>query len=259
MQTRLGNLHTRLFELNNSVRELLQRIDELQQVQGLLNVLPKELQERFITEEREFIIYAHLKRSTINEPRSYSEFIETVRTFSNDFIGYPMVQEYLERKMKSDFQASTLLATAIILVILSIGMGWRWALLGVIPVGLGFLWMLGAMRLSGLDFNFANIIISSLLIGNGVNYAVYQLHGFLKDPRVGVIWKQTSLPILGSALTTMVSFGSLLFAATPGLRAFGQSALYGIGFTTLFTLALLPALLSFSRRRTLVVPRLTNT
>lgn len=259
MQTRLGNLHTRLFELNTSVRELLQRIDELQQVQGLLNVLPKELQERFITEEREFIIYAHLKRSTINEPQIYSEFIETVRTFSNDFIGYPMVQEHLERKMKSDFQASTLLATAIIFVILSIGMGWRWALLGVIPVGLGFLWMLGAMRLSGLDFNFANIIISSLLIGNGVNYAVYQLHGFLKDPRVGVIWKQTSLPILGSALTTMVSFGSLLFAATPGLRAFGQSALYGIGFTTLFTLVFLPALLSFSRRRTLVLPCLKNT
>ncbi len=254
MQTRLGSLQTRLSHLNNSVRELLQRIGELQQVQGLLNVLPKELQERFITEEREFIIYAHLKRSTINEPQIYGEFIETVRTFSTDFIGYPMVQEHLERKMKSDFQASTLLAAVIIVAILSMGIGWRWALLGVVPVGLGFLWMLGTMRLSGLDFNFANIIISSLLIGNGVDYAVYLLHGFLKDPRVGVIWKQTALPILGSALTTMVSFGSLLFAATPGLRAFGQSALYGIGFTTLFTLVFLPALLSFSRRRTLVLP-----
>jgi predicted RND superfamily exporter protein len=250
MQTRLGDLHTRLDELNNSVRALLQKIGELQQVQGLLNVLPKELQERFITEEREFILYAHLKRSTINEPQIYSEFIETVRTFSNDFIGYPMVQEHLERKMKSDFQASTLLAAVIILVVLSLGIGWRWALLGVVPVGLGFLWMLGTMRLSGLDFNFANIIISSLLIGNGVDYAVYLLHGFSKDRRVGVIWKQTALPILGSALTTMVSFGSLLFAATPGLRAFGQSALYGIGFTTLFTLVFLPALLSFFRRRT---------
>jgi predicted RND superfamily exporter protein len=52
---------------------------------------------------------------------------------------------------------------------------------------------------------------------------------------------------VGSALTTMVSFGSLLFAATPGLRVFGLSALYGIGFTTLFTLVFLPALLSFAR------------
>lgn len=249
MQTRLRELHARLGELNDSVRTLLDRIAKLQEVNELLNVLPKELQERFVTEEREFILYVHLKRATINDPYIYSAFIAAVRSFSNDFIGYPMVQQHLERKMKSDFQASTLLAAVIIVVILSVGMGWRWAFVGIIPVGLGFLWMLGTMRLSGLAFNFANIIISSLLIGNGVDYAVYLLHGFLKDRRIGCVWRQTALPILGSALTTMVSFGSLLFAATPGLRAFGQSALYGIGFTTLFTLIFLPALLSFSSRR----------
>lgn len=250
MQTRLSTLHIRLVELNDTVSALLKKIAELQQVQGLLQALPKDLQERFVTKEREFILYAHLKRTTINEPRLYREFITAVQSFSTEFIGYPMVQDHLERKMKSDFQVSTVLASAIILVILAVGLGWRWALLGVIPVGLGFLWMLGAMRLSGLNFNFANIFISSLLIGNGVDYAVYLLHGFLEDRRITVVWRRTALPIVGSALTTMVSFGSLLFATTPGLRAFGQSALYGIGFTTLFTLIFLPALLSFARRQT---------
>lgn len=248
MQTRLSTLHIRLGELNDTVSALLKKIAELQQVQGLLQALPKDLQERFVTKEREFILYAHLKRTTINEPQRYREFIAAVQSFSADFIGYPMVQDHLERKMKSDFQASTVLASVIILVILTVGLGWRWALLGIIPVGLGFLWMLGAMRLSGLNFNFANIFISSLLIGNGVDYAVYLVHGFLEDRHVGIAWKKTAAPILGSALTTMVSFGSLLFATTPGLRAFGQSALYGIGFTTLFTLIFLPALLSFARR-----------
>ncbi|MCL6546076.1 MAG: MMPL family transporter [Bryobacteraceae bacterium] len=250
MQTRLGALRDRLTQLNERVGALLQKIAELQQVQGLLKALPKDLQERFVTEEREFIIYAHLKRTTINEPRIYSEFISAVRTFSNDFIGYPMIQDHLERTMKRDFQVSTILATGIIVVILSIGLSWRWALVGIIPVGLGFLWMLGTMRLTGLDFNFANIIISSLLIGNGVDYAVYLLHSFLEDRRIGVAWQRTAAPIVGSALTTMVSFGSLLFAATPGLRVFGLSALYGIGFTTLFTLLFLPAVLSFARQRT---------
>lgn len=249
MQARLGALRDRLTQLHERVSALLQKIAELQQVQGLLQALPKDLQERFVTEEREFIIYAHLKRTTINEPRIYSEFISAVRTFSNDYLGYPMIQDRLERTMKRDFRISTLLATAIILAILTVGLGWRWALVGIVPVGLGFLWMLGTMRLSGLDFNFANIIISSLLIGNGVDYAVYLLHGFLEDRRVGIAWKKTAAPILGSALTTMVCFGSLLFAATPGLRVFGLSALYGIGFTTLFTLIFLPAVLSFTRTR----------
>jgi predicted RND superfamily exporter protein len=247
-QARLGALRDRLTQLNDRASALLQKITELQQVQGLLKALPKDLQERFVTEEREFIIYAHLKRTTINEPRIYSEFISAVRALSNDFIGYPMIQDRLERTMKRDFQVSTQIAAGIIVLILSTGLGWRWALMGVIPVGLGFLWMLGTMRLTGLDFNFANIIISSLLIGNGVDYAVYLLHSFLEDRRIGVAWQRTAAPIVGSALTTMVSFGSLLFAATPGLRVFGLSALYGIGFTTLFTLLFLPALLSFARR-----------
>lgn len=250
MQARLSGLHTRLVALNDDVSALLKKIAELQQVQGLLQALPQDLQERFVTKEREFILYAHLKRSTINEPHLYREFITAVQSFSTEFIGYPMVQDHLERKMKSDFQVSTALASVIILVILTIGLGWRWALLGIIPVGLGFLWMLGAMRLSGINFNFANIFISSLLIGNGVDYAVYLLHGFLEDRHVGIVWRKTVAPIMGSALTTMVSFGSLLFATTPGLRAFGQSALYGIGFTTLFTLVFLPAVLSFARRQT---------
>lgn len=250
MQTRLSDLRARLDELERRLQALLEKTTKLQQVNELLNVLPKEIQERFVTKEREFVIYAHLKHATINEPTVYQEFVKAARTFSDDYLGYPMIQESLERKMKSDFQISTILASVIILVILAVGLGWGWALLGVVPVGLGFLWMLGMMRLSGLDFNFANIIISSLLIGNGVDYAVYLLHGFLEQRCVGVVWKQTALPILGSALTTMVSFGSLLFAATPGLRAFGQSALYGIGFTTLFTLVLLPALLALFPHRT---------
>ncbi len=246
---RLGELRDRLTKLNERVSALLQKIAELQQVQGVLQALPKDLQERFVTAEREFVLYAHLKRTTINDPKIYSEFINAVRTFNADFLGYSMIQDRLERSMKRDFQISTVLATAIILGILGVGLGWRWALVGVVPVGLGFLWMLGMMRLSGLNFNFANIIISSLLIGNGVDYAVYLLHSFLADRQVGSAWRKTAAPIVGSALTTMVSFGSLLFAATPGLRVFGLSALYGIGFTTLFTLFFLPAVLSFSWQR----------
>lgn len=249
MHERLRGLRDRLAELNDRLSALLQKIAELQQVQGLLRALPKDLQERFVTKEREFVLYAHINQRTLNDPQRYREFITAIESFSYDFLGYRMIQDHLERKMKRDFQISTVLAALIILVILGIGLSWRWALLGIVPVGLGFLWMLGAMRLSGLNFNFANILISSLLIGNGVDYAVYLLHSFLEDRDVGVAWQKTALPILGSALTTMVSFGSLLFATTPGLRVFGQSALYGIGFTTFFTLSFLPAVLSFWRHR----------
>lgn len=244
-QGSLAGLQARLEELAQGLRDLLGRTIKLQQVNELLAVLPQELQELFVTPEGEFVVYAHLKRATINEPAIYRDFIKNIQTLGTDYLGYPMIQESLERKMQRDFQISTLLAVAIVLAILGIGLGWGWALLGILPVGLGFLWMLGLMRFSGIDFNFANIIISSLLLGNGVDYAVYLVHSFQEHRSVGRAWRLTALPILGSALTTMVSFGSLLLAATPGLRIFGLSALYGIGFTALFTLFFLPALLAF--------------
>jgi predicted RND superfamily exporter protein len=244
-QGSLDDLQVRLQELRGRLRDLLEKFAEFEQIHELLAALPQELQERFVTPEGEFVVYAHLKRETLNEPAIYREFIQNIQTLGADYLGYAMIQESLERKMQRDFQISTLVAALIIVVILGISLGWRWAWVGVLPVGLGFLWMLGAMRLSGIDFNFANIIISSLLIGNGVDYAVYLIHGFQEQRSIGRTWRLTALPILGSALTTMVSFGSLLFAATPGLRVFGLSALYGIGFTAFFTLFFLPAILAF--------------
>ncbi len=244
-QGSLASLQARLAELARGLRDLLGRIIKLQQEHELLAVLPTELRELLVTPQGEFVVYAHLQRATINEPARYRDFIENIQRLGADYLGYPMIQESLERKMQRDFQVSTLLAVVIVLIILGLSLGWGWTLLGVLPVGLGFLWMLGLMRLSGIDFNFANIIISSLLLGNGVDYAVYMVHSFQEHRSVGRAWRLTALPILGSALTTMVSFGSLLFATTPGLRVFGLSALYGLGFTALFTLFLLPALLAF--------------
>jgi predicted RND superfamily exporter protein len=152
--------------------------------------------------------------------------------------------------MKADFLNSTYFAVIIILVIMAIGLreiflGPLW---GIIPVGLGFLWMLAGMRNLGIDFNFANIVISSILIGNGVDYAVYVLHSYAHTRSIEKTMSETAAPVLGSAVTTMVSFGSLLFANTPGLQVFGTSALLGVGCTTFFTLVFLPALLALRSR-----------
>lgn len=52
-----------------------------------------------------------------------------------------------------------------------------------------------------------------------------------------------------TSLTTMLVFGSLLLARTPGLRFLGDSALLGIGFTLLFSLLFLPAALRVFGKR----------
>jgi hypothetical protein len=50
----------------------------------------------------------------------------------------------------------------------------------------------------------------------------------------------TLVPVLSTSLTTMLVFGTLLFARTPGLKLLGISALLGLGFSLLASLLFLP-------------------
>jgi predicted RND superfamily exporter protein len=112
--------------------------------------------------------------------------------------------------------------------------------------------MLGGMRLLQVDFNFINITISPLLIGIGVDSGIHIIHRYLEERAISIdgaverAGRMTAVAVLVTSLTTMLVFGSLLIARTPGLRLLGVSALLGIGFTLLFSVVFLPAVLHIS-------------
>jgi len=98
-----------------------------------------------------------------------------------------------------------------------------------------------------IDFNFINITISPLLIGIGVDNGIHILHRYAEERAIaseGAIergGRMTAVAVIVTSLTTMLVFGSLLLARTPGLRLLGTSALLGIGFALVFSLLFLPA------------------
>jgi len=218
-----------------------------QGMQQLIDTLPESVRSRFIYPSGEFIIYARLKSGLIYQPGYYRRFIKEIDQISKDYLGYAMIQDRLEFYMRQDFWIATIAALLAILALLwSDFKHLKDCLLAMLPLILGYVWMLGTMRLSGLAFNFTNIIISPLIIGLGVDNGVYLLHRHLdlgrKDVERAVA--STGLAILATSLVTMISFGSLLFAQTPGLITLGESALLGIGFNALFSLTFLPAILA---------------
>lgn len=109
--------------------------------------------------------------------------------------------------------------------------------------------MLGGMRLLEIDFNFVNITISPLLIGIGVDSGIHIMHRYLEERDIsheGAVeraGRTSTVAVLVTSLTTMLVFASLLIARTPGLRLLGVSALLGIGFTLLFSVVFLTAVL----------------
>jgi uncharacterized protein len=98
--------------------------------------------------------------------------------------------------------------------------------------------------------NFINIFVTTMIIGIGVDYGVHVLHRFreVRDlPRdqfeSGIV--ETGKAVVAAALSTIVGFGSIIFSHYPGLQTTGKVAILGTLSTSLITITLLPAILSW--------------
>jgi len=238
-----------LLELDANLQEVreLPPADDL--LRDILLSYPESIRTQYLTRDGEFVIQARVSR-TIYDAANLDAFDQYAASFSDNYFGMPLVVKQLEQYMKRDFYLSTLLAAGLITLLLWVSLrGWIRALLAGAPLVLGYIWMLGGMRLMSIDFNFLSITISPLLIGIGVDNGIHILHRTIEERAKGLDGAiergvgSTAVAVIVTSLTTMLVFGSLLVARTPGLRMLGASALLGIGFALLFCLLFLPAAL----------------
>lgn len=114
---------------------------------------------------------------------------------------------------------------------LALRYGWRDALrLLAAPLGAALL-TLAALGISGNPLNLFHILGLFVVLGLGVDYAV-----FLREAKAAR--GATLLAISLSTLGTILSYGLLAFSATPFIRAIGLTLLIGIGCTWLLALLL---------------------
>ena len=105
--------------------------------------------------------------------------------------------------------------------------------------------------LLGLSFNFANIIALPLLLGIGVDSAVHILHRYRHAPPADgmVLGTSTARAVVFSALTTACGFGNLAISSHLGTASMGTMLAFGLGFTLICTLILLPSMLAIFTRQ----------
>ena len=70
----------------------------------------------------------------------------------------------------------------------------------MVPLVMGTIWMLGAMRLCGLAFNFANLVAVPLIIGVGIDNGVHVIHRVRLEGAAGmsVVLQHTGRAILST-------------------------------------------------------------
>jgi uncharacterized protein len=166
--------------------------------------------------------------------------------------GINLVSATLRRIVKADAVRSTtigLIAVALIMIVSFRRIGP--ALLTFVPFLAGATAMLGLMALGGLQFNFMNIFVGLMILGVGTDYAVYMLHRYRESPddfpRTA---PETGKAVVMAALTAIVGYGSFALSHYPGLRSIGYASFFGILFSGLGAITLLPAILTLYRRQT---------
>ena len=109
------------------------------------------------------------------------------------------------------------------------------------------------MAALGISYNVITALITALTIGVGVDYTVHITHRFLEElQQVGGdvndamsrTMRTTGAALVGSALTTALGFGVLLFSPLAPMQQFGLLTAVTIVYSLLAAFLVLPPMLA---------------
>jgi predicted exporter len=121
-------------------------------------------------------------------------------------------------------------ASLLILAVLAWRYGLRGGLAILLPTWLAQGLALGSLGWLGISLNLFNVLALLLVLGVGINYAIFLIEGSQGGERRQAA---AQLGVLLSALTTLLSFGLLGLSAMPALSGFGITLALGISLAVL--------------------------
>jgi len=251
-----GNALTMLREMQETMfaplPEKLKLLQESLQARAVTEAdVPQALKQRFVGKDGRLLLQIAPKNEIFNE-QPLAEFVTQIKSVDPHATGEPVsVYESFKILKLSYLQAFLYALGGVVLILLIAFRSLRSTLLGVTPLAVGLLLMVGGMWLFGLKFNVANIIVMPLLLGVGIDSAIYIISRHLKgeESPVEVATSSAGKGVFLNALTILFSFGALMVARHQGVFSIGAVMSLGMTAIVLAFLVFLPALLLLLSRR----------
>ena len=165
--------------------------------------------------------------------------------------GYGFIRAQLASKVLVGTYYSLGIALLIIFVLLaSIFRSLQAGLLGIIPLSVAVLVLFGLMGILGIRLDVATALLSSIMIGVGVDYTIHFLWRYREErrenrtPTEAVITTITTTGrgIIFNALSVIVGFSVLIISAFTPIRFFGVLIVVSVLCCLVGALVILPAL-----------------
>lgn len=225
--------------------------DSLEAVQISEADVPEQLRQRFVGKNKGLLLQVAAKKE-IFEHGPLEEFVKQVKGVVPNATGEPiMVYESLTVLRDSYFKAFGYAFIGIAVILLINFKSIRFALIGSLPLAVGLLLMVGGMWLAGVSFNSANVIVLPLILGVGIDSAIYIINRYRQGTETPgqVAMSSAGIGVFLNALTILFSFGALMVAHHQGVFSIGAVMSLGMVASVAVFLAFLPALLSLWGKR----------
>ncbi len=215
------------------------------------NDLPAPLISRWLSQAGEYKIAVYPSED-INDNDALKRFVRAIQKVAPQATGAPMINlEAGEAVVQAFIQAFSLAMFGIFIALLILLRSIKYTLLVLVPIFLSSIFIGIFTILLNVPFNFANIIALPLLLGIGLDSSLHMVHRNRSEKLTGgtLIHTSTTRAVFYSALTSLVTFASLMFSSHLGTASMGILLTVGLACTLICTLFILPILLNTSSKK----------
>ncbi len=166
--------------------------------------------------------------------------------------GYAVIMADFARLVIRGQVSSLLFALATVFLLLTmIFRSIKGGLIGSIPLAASILILFGFMGFSGIALDAATALLSSIMIGVGVDFTIQYIWCFNLQIKKGLSFEEatkTSMSTIGrsiiiNGLSVMAGFSALIFSGFTSIRFFGYLVIISIGSCLIGAIVLIPAIL----------------
>ncbi|MCO5171713.1 MAG: MMPL family transporter [Planctomycetes bacterium] len=215
-----------------------------------LDAVPPEVKERLVGKDGQLALMAY-PRADLWDPANLDVFHDEIVAIDPQVTGVPVMVQRSIDAMRRGFIVA--LGYAVLVVVALVLLDVRsplLAFLALLPTVVSLAWAAGLAVLCDVHLNLANFYAVPILVGIGVDSGVHLVHRWREAPLENPAAGPTGAAVSLTSGTTLIGFGSLVFAAHAGLASFGAFLAIGTACGLVASLVLLPpALVALGRRR----------
>lgn len=185
---------------------------------------------------------------------------DDIKSYTADFParvttgGYAFIMNDFSQKIINGQVSSLVFALVVVLILLAIIFkSLKGGLIGSIPLAASIVIQFGVMGITGVPIDAATALLSSIMIGVGVDFTIqflwrYRLElkkGTSEPEAINATYKTTGRSIVINALSVMAGFSATFFSGFLSIKFFGYLTLLAIGSCLLYAIIVMPAFMLY--------------